>query len=122
MPQPRAGAERATTIVFLDYSRTVVMARVVRRTLRRRIRRTELWNGNREAPLATMLTDRDHIIRWAWRTHPTWRGQVADAASRHPSLDVVRLANPREAERWLAAGQPAVGASTAPPKRRLRDA
>ena len=39
---------RADTVVFLDVDRSVVMRRVVARTLRRVVRREELWNGNRE--------------------------------------------------------------------------
>lgn len=77
-------AERATTLVHLDYSRLVVLVRVTRRSITRRLRDAELWNGNREAPLRTIFTDRDHIIRWAWRTHPSWRDEVDDAAALTP--------------------------------------
>jgi adenylate kinase family enzyme len=58
--------ERAELLVALDYSRALVMTRVIRRTLERRYRRVELWNGNQEPPLRTFLTDREHIVRWAW--------------------------------------------------------
>ncbi|QAY74120.1 AAA family ATPase [Agromyces protaetiae] len=95
-------AARADTLVFLDYRRSLVMSRVVRRTVRRRVRREELWNGNREAPLATIFTDRDHIVRWAWRTHSGHAAQVARAAAANPGLRVVRLRSPKAAERWLA--------------------
>jgi len=40
--------KRATHLVWLDYERPVIMARVIRRTLLRAVLRTELWNGNRE--------------------------------------------------------------------------
>lgn len=39
---------RADTVVWMDPPRRTVMARVVRRSLRRAITRQELWNGNRE--------------------------------------------------------------------------
>src|SRR4051794_3869970 len=39
-------AGRAELIVWLDLPRTAVMAQVTRRTLRRRWRRQQLWNGN----------------------------------------------------------------------------
>ena len=61
---------RADLLVWLDLTRAAVMRQIVPRTLRRRLRRVELWNGNVEPPLWTLLTDRDHILRWAWRTHP----------------------------------------------------
>src|SRR4051794_18173963 len=39
---------RADTLVWLDYERPVVMARVIRRTIRRAVLRERLFNGNRE--------------------------------------------------------------------------
>jgi adenylate kinase family enzyme len=80
---------RADTLIWLDHSRWTVIQRVVRRTVRRRIRRIELWNGNHEPPLRTIFTDRDHIIRWSWRTHRKRRLEplaVAqrDSPRRHP--------------------------------------
>jgi crossover junction endodeoxyribonuclease RuvC len=55
---------RADLLVWLDLSRWRVMSQIVPRTLRRRLRRVELWNGNLEPPLWTVFTDRDHILRW----------------------------------------------------------
>ena len=99
-------ADRAQTMLFLDYSRARVMRQVVTRTVRRRIRREELWNGNREAPLSTILSDPEHIIRWAWNTHASRGDLVDNAAHRRPHLEIVRLRHPREAEAWLAATYP----------------
>ena len=80
-------AERADLLVWLDLPRSRVMRQVVRRTLARRLRRRKLWNGNVEPPLWTILTDRDHIVRWAWRTHPktTARVRTVLASPRPPS-------------------------------------
>ena len=44
------------------------MWQVVRRTVRRRWRHEELWNGNREGPLWRNLVDREYPIPWAWHT------------------------------------------------------
>jgi hypothetical protein len=68
----------------------------------RRLLRRELWHGNLEPPLWTVLTDDENIIRWSWRTHHTWPARVAEAAARHPGLPVVRLRRHAETERWLA--------------------
>jgi adenylate kinase family enzyme len=59
---------RADLLVWLDLSRLRVMTHVVSRTVRRRLRRVELWNGNLEPPMWTIFTRRDHILRWAWGT------------------------------------------------------
>ena len=99
-------AERADLLLFLDYPRRLVMRRVIARTLRRRIGRQELWNGNRESPLHTIFTDPEHIIRWAWNTHGSRGALIADAAARHSHLSVVRLGSPRDADAWLAATFP----------------
>jgi adenylate kinase family enzyme len=94
-------AQRADLLLWLDLPRSTVMRQVVRRTVARRLGGHELWNGNREAPLWTVLTDDEHVIRWAWHTHGEWPGRVAQVAARHPDLPVVRLRRHAEAERWL---------------------
>jgi adenylate kinase family enzyme len=93
---------RADLLVWLDLPRAVVMWRVVRRTAQRRLARTALWNGNYEPPLATFFTDRDHIVRWAWRTHHEHAGKVAAAGATRADLTVVRLTRQHEVDRWLA--------------------
>lgn len=94
-------AARADLVVWLDLPRRVVMRRVVRRTLRRRIRREELWNGNREPALRTVLTDPDHIVRWAWRTHAHHAERITALAEERPELPIVRLRSAGAVARWL---------------------
>ena len=94
-------AARADLLVWLDYPRALVMSQVVRRTIRRRIRREVLWNGNVEPPLRTIVSNREHIIRWAWRTHRKTAQAVEELVRARPGLPVVRLANRAEAEEWL---------------------
>jgi adenylate kinase family enzyme len=95
-------ANRADLLILLDLPRWLVMTRVVRRTLSRGLRRTELWNGNVEPPLRTVLHDRDHIIRWAWRTHREHLPRVTSWSTRHSTLPVVRLRTLGQIEDWLA--------------------
>ena len=92
---------RADLLVWLDLPRRVVMSRVVRRTVRRRIRREVLWNGNTEPSLRTFLTDRDHIVRWAWRTHAATAARVGAAGATRPELVVVRLRTPAQVAAWV---------------------
>lgn len=95
-------AERADLFVWLDLPRSLVMARVVRRTLGRALRGEVLWNENREPPLRTFFTDRDHVVRWAWRTHGDNRARMRAIVAARPDLPVVRLRTAREVERWMA--------------------
>lgn len=94
-------AERADLLVFLDLPRWLVTLRVIRRTLRRARHRTELWNDLREPPLRTILSDPDHIIRWAIRTRGEHAPRVRALAERRPELPIVWLFSRRELKRWI---------------------
>lgn len=94
--------QRADLLVWLDLPRAVVMRRVVQRTAQRRLTRTVLWNGNLEPPLSTFFTDRDHIIRWAWRTHHENADRVAAVVTSREDLSVVRLRSQQDVDHWLA--------------------
>ena len=76
--------DRATLLVHLDLPRATVMQQVVRRTLRRRLRREQLWNGNVEPPLHTIFTDPEHIVRWSWDGIEKCRRKVAQGEGRPP--------------------------------------
>lgn len=97
---------RADTVVVLDLPKAVVMRRIVGRTLRRTLRREELWNGNRE-PLSNLYAwaPEDNIIRWAWVRHEVYRERFRQAAQEpaHAHLDFVFLRSPSEVEGFLAA-------------------
>lgn len=94
-------AERADLMVWLDLPRWQVMLQVISRTVRRRLHRQEIWNGNHEPALWTLLIDHDHIVRWAWRTHRETRSRVVALNETLPALPIVRLRNHAEAKRWL---------------------
>jgi adenylate kinase family enzyme len=94
-------AERADLLVWLDLSRSTVMYQVIRRTLRRRLHREVLWNGNVEAPLKSIFTDRQHIVRWAWTTHGKTALRVATLREQRPELPIIRLTSRSAARHWL---------------------
>ncbi|RKQ35360.1 P-loop NTPase family protein [Kocuria tytonis] len=100
-------AARADTLLWLDFPFwTVTFPRVLRRTVRRSWKQEELWNGNREAPLRSIVTDPEHIIRWAVATRNSYRERIPTLARTAPQLRVVRLRRPREAEAWVATTWP----------------
>ncbi len=70
---------RSDTIVWLDLPRRVTMPRVAWRTIRRVVRREQLWNGNRES-LLTTLHPRDSVLREAWTKHPGYRAKYEQLA------------------------------------------
>lgn len=93
--------QRADTLIWLDHSKLTVTQRVVRRTLHRRIHRTELWNGNLEPPLHTIFTDPDHIIRWSWNTHQRRRNEAQAIAHQDNGPVVVRLRGQPQVDKWI---------------------
>lgn len=93
---------RADLLIWLDlpYWRCVLPC-VVRRTLRRRLRRQELWNGNIEPALHTFFTDREHIVRWSLSTRRKYDERIPHLAEQDVSPTVVRLRSQSEVDRWL---------------------
>lgn len=96
-------AANAQLLVWLDYPRSLVMWRVISRTIRRWATREELWNGNRERNLWRSFTDKEGIVRWAWQTHSMTAVRVRELEAAGAGPTIVRLHSPREARSWLEA-------------------
>jgi hypothetical protein len=92
---------RADLVVYLLLPRWLVASRVVRRTIRRAFRQEALWNGNVEPPLWSFFTDREHVVRAAWRSHSRSTSRVAEIQAARPDLPVVILTSSREIAQWL---------------------
>jgi adenylate kinase family enzyme len=106
--------ERMDLLIWLDHPRWTVVRRVVSRTVARRLRRQELWNGNREPPLWTFFTDPEHIVRWSWQVYGEYAVKIAEllASPEGERLTLVRLSGQRQVDAWLA-GPFAVAAAAA---------
>ena len=89
--------ERADTVVWLDLPRRVWLPRLLARTVRRIVRREELWGGNRET-WRNVLLGRDSLVLFAVRAYPRNRRRNPVDLARFP---VVRLRSRREVRRWL---------------------
>jgi adenylate kinase family enzyme len=92
---------RADLVVYLLLPRLLVMSRVVRRSIRRSIRREVLWNGNVEPPLWTLFTDREHVVRAAWRSRSRIASRIAEIQAARPDLPFVLLTSGNEITQWL---------------------
>ncbi len=92
---------RADLLVWVDLPYPVTLGRVVRRTVRRRVRSEVLWNGNREAPLHTFFTDPEHIVRWSISTRNLLDERIPAVAAEYPDLLIVRLRSSRQVDRWV---------------------
>lgn len=93
----------ADTLVFLDLPLGVVLARLVRRTIRRSRSQQELWAGNRER--LRSLFGRDSLLLWALRTHRRnrrrYRQRMHDP--RWSRLPTVHLTSREQVRAFLAA-------------------
>ncbi|MGE5334483.1 MAG: AAA family ATPase [Nitrososphaerota archaeon] len=93
---------RADTVIWLDYTLPVVCWRIISRTTRRMISRTELWNGNRES--LRSVFSRDSIVLWALSTWGKNRHRY-DAFFSHPGdyahIQFIHLRSPGETRIWL---------------------
>jgi adenylate kinase family enzyme len=94
---------RADTAVWLDYALPVILWQVTWRTLRRSLRREELWSGNRES-LSKALFSRESILLWALQTYKRRRREypVLLNQSAYAHLAVIHLRSPRETRAWVA--------------------
>ena len=93
---------RATAVVWLDYPFPVVFWRLFRRTIRRSVKREELWNGNREQLWRHFFT-KDSLFLWALKTHRRRKRGVIAALDmpEYRHLAALRLRSPGEARRLL---------------------
>jgi adenylate kinase family enzyme len=93
---------RASAILWLDFSFPLVFARAVRRTLSRVARREVIFGGNRET-LGKALS-RDGIPWWVIRSYRRRRRDFSRqfASGRFAEAQVVVFRHPRQLERFLA--------------------
>jgi adenylate kinase family enzyme len=90
--------DAADTIVWLDLPLRVWLPRLLRRTVRRVVRREELWNGNRET-FRDAFWGRDALVPFALRNcYRRRRLYPVELAG----LPVVRLRSAAEVDRFLA--------------------
>jgi adenylate kinase family enzyme len=95
---------RATDVVWLDYSRSIIMARVLRRSVARAISGRELWPGTGNREDFRRWLQKDHPIRWTWDTYRSGNAR-RETRFRSPELAHARkhrFRTPGETKRWLA--------------------
>lgn len=101
---------RADTIVWLDLPRSLVMWRVTSRSFVRVLRRTKLWNGNREsaANLLALHDPERSVVRWAWDGVERYRRLYAPAIASTTWAGVrwYRLRSRGAVAQWLGAVRP----------------
>ncbi|HET8680125.1 MAG TPA: AAA family ATPase, partial [bacterium] len=94
--------QMADTVVWLDLPLSVILWRLVWRSVRRIARREELWRGNRER-WRTAFFSRESLLWYALRTFRARRRAYTAlfAQAEYAHLRVVRLRSERAARAWL---------------------
>ena len=92
----------ADTLIWLDLPLSLVMWRLMRRTVQRAATKEQLWGtGNRESFRNAFLS-RQSILLWALKTHRRNRQRyAAECRSLAKEKRVVRLQNRRDVERFV---------------------
>lgn len=92
---------RADTVVWLDLPLPILLWRLVQRTVRRSLRRTELWGTNRER--LRQLWRKDSLLLWAIKSQPRNRARYSAAMTdlRWQHIRFVRLRSQRAIRKWL---------------------
>jgi adenylate kinase family enzyme len=91
---------RAELIVGLDYSRTVSLARLVRRTVIRALDKRPICNGNVET-WRTMFA-KDSILWWHFRSFARKRARMRAWAAAPATPATMLFRSPAETERWVS--------------------
>jgi adenylate kinase family enzyme len=90
------------TLIWLDYSKTIVLYRVIKRSITRIFTKEKLWAGNQESLRKTFFS-KQSIILWSWQTYSTRRQQYLrfqkDPEYQH--IKLIRFSKPSEAEEFL---------------------
>ena len=95
----------ADTIIWLDYSFSIIFWRLLTRTARRVVTQEKLFAGNVENGWTHLkLWSGDSLFNWFFKTY--WRRKretpILFALPENKHLKVIHFKHPKEAQRWLA--------------------
>ncbi|XVU23766.1 adenylate kinase [Actinoplanes sp. CA-054009] len=93
--------QRTDLIVGLDMPRHVSLGRLLRRSLTRMIRRTEICNGNRES-FRSLFLESDSLLYFHFRSWGRKRARMRRWRADPDFPETILLRSPREARDWLA--------------------
>jgi adenylate kinase family enzyme len=93
---------RATALIWLNYSFSLVASRALRRTTKRILTQQELFSGNRETFRKAFLS-RDSILWWVVQTHRRRRGEypLLFQEPQYQHLRVFVMNTPKKAAQFL---------------------
>lgn len=89
----------ADLVIWLDYPFSIVITRILKRTIKRLLTKEELWNGNKET--WSMALSKNSIVLWVLQTYWKRKRELPDvlASLKCPSIT---FAHPRQTRLWLS--------------------
>lgn len=95
--------KNAEIILWLDYPKSLIMWRVIKRTIMRALFREELWNGNRESFKMSFFS-KSSIMLWAYNTYDIRKAQYEKEIENptFPNLQFYRFKSPKQVELFLS--------------------
>ena len=96
--------QRATMVVWLDYSLWTIMTRLLKRTILRILQQKELWNGNRETWCNAFFSP-DSILLWALKTYRKNRHVYSHLITQpeYAHVRFMHLRSPHATQEWFLA-------------------
>lgn len=93
---------RADTVIWLDYSFSLIAYRLVSRTMSRIFSREKLWAGNQESAATQFLTG-DSIFLWAFKTYFRYKIEYPKILRepQYAHLNLIRFRYPGDAEDFI---------------------
>ena len=93
---------QADAMIWLDLPLATILSRFFRRSVRRSIRREELWNGCRES-LKNSIFQKNSLLAWILKTHRRRTNQYAVLMQNppHPKMKMYRLRSTREIQDFV---------------------
>lgn len=90
------------TVIWLDYPRSLVMWRVIKRSVLRIIKNESLWAGNKEGLRKTFFS-KESIILWAWQTYEVRKIQYLELIKNpeYKNVKVIRFEKPSQVAEFL---------------------
>jgi adenylate kinase family enzyme len=93
---------KVDTVIWLDYSRPLILWRVLKRSIFRILRNEALWSNNRESFKKTFFS-RDSIILWSWNTYNLRKTQYTQL-TQHPeysNVKIIKFKSPKQTKKFI---------------------
>ena len=80
--------DKCDSIIWLNYSKALIMKRVILRTIKRVITHQKLWNGNKETFRKSFMS-KDSILLWSWNTYERRKTEYQELKMHYENRNII---------------------------------